>query len=200
MAFKKFQGLPTKPTEAEPSIRKVCLPPAKLHMVLPTHLWVREFWHKSSPSDRPWIKAYCPKFYLVQKWARPRMLKGQLSTVPWPGNSRMPFTFQPACSSGSSAAPQTFTLTLASYSHRTSTSLHSICFINPSIFFCSFSLLSSRGFLQSTAQPHQSTELALERAASHIKETHPPTLSRLLPQENVNRSNNYLLYVTDVIH
>ena len=37
---------------------------------------------------------------------------------------------QPACSSGSSAAPQTFTLTLASYSHRTSTSLHSICFIN----------------------------------------------------------------------
>jgi len=24
------------------------------------------------------------------------MLKGQLSTVPWPGNSWMPFTFQPA--------------------------------------------------------------------------------------------------------
>jgi len=24
------------------------------------------------------------------------MPKGQLSRVPWPGNSRMPFTFQPA--------------------------------------------------------------------------------------------------------
>jgi len=29
-------------------------------------------------------------------------------------------------------------------------------------------------FLQSTAQPHQSIEMPLERAASHIKVTRPP--------------------------
>jgi len=41
---KKFQTHPPKPAEAEPSFRKVSLPPAKLHMLFPTHLWVREFW------------------------------------------------------------------------------------------------------------------------------------------------------------
>ena len=35
---------PTKPAEAEPSFRKVSLPPAKLRMLFPSHLWVREFW------------------------------------------------------------------------------------------------------------------------------------------------------------
>jgi len=33
-----FQTHPLKPTEAEPSYRKVSLPPAKLHMLFPTHL------------------------------------------------------------------------------------------------------------------------------------------------------------------
>jgi len=48
------------------------------------------------------------------------MPKGQLSRVPaWPGNSWMPFTFQPALR----ALPQTFTLTAASYWHWTSTSI-----------------------------------------------------------------------------
>jgi len=41
---KKFQVCPPKPTEAEPSFRKVILPPAKLCMLFPTHLLVREFW------------------------------------------------------------------------------------------------------------------------------------------------------------
>jgi len=41
MAFKK---IPPKPTEAEPSFRKVSLPPAQLHILFPAHLWVREFW------------------------------------------------------------------------------------------------------------------------------------------------------------
>jgi len=41
---KKFQTLPPKPAEAEPSFRKVSLPPAKLHTLFPAHLWVREFW------------------------------------------------------------------------------------------------------------------------------------------------------------
>jgi len=44
MAFKKFQTHPPKPAEAEPSFRKVSLPPAKLHVLFPAHLWVREFW------------------------------------------------------------------------------------------------------------------------------------------------------------
>jgi len=40
----KFQTHPPKPTEAKPSFRKVNLPPAKLRMLFPAHLWVREFW------------------------------------------------------------------------------------------------------------------------------------------------------------
>jgi len=43
------------------------------------------------------------------------MPKGQLSRVPWPGNSLVDALHFPACSSGASAAPQTFTLTAASY-------------------------------------------------------------------------------------
>jgi len=41
---KKFLAHPPKPTEAEPSFRKVSLPPAKLRTLFSTHLWVREFW------------------------------------------------------------------------------------------------------------------------------------------------------------
>ena len=41
--------------------------------------------------------------------------------------------------------------------------------------------------LQSTARPHQSADLKLERAASRIKERSPPCLFRLPPWENVNR-------------
>ena len=29
--------------------------------------WVESFGHKSTPSDRPWIKAYCPKFLASTK-------------------------------------------------------------------------------------------------------------------------------------
>ena len=93
------------------------------------------------------------------------------------------------------AAPQTSTLTLASYSPWTSTSLHSICFINSFHFlFCFFVCLfvSPRGFLQSTARPHQSTARPLQRATSHIKVTHPPYLFLLLPWENVNRSTTLI--------
>jgi len=34
--------------------------------------------------------------------------------------------------------------------------------------------MSPRGFLQITMLPHQSTEMALERAANLIEVTHPP--------------------------
>ena len=39
----KFQTHPPEPAEAEPSFRKVSLPPAKLHMLFSDHFWVREF-------------------------------------------------------------------------------------------------------------------------------------------------------------
>ena len=44
----KIQTHPLKPAKAKPNFRKVSLPPAKPHMLFPTHLWVREFGHKSS--------------------------------------------------------------------------------------------------------------------------------------------------------
>ena len=58
----EFKTHPPKPAEVEPSFIKASLPPAKLRMLFPAHLWVREFGHKSTPSHRPWIEAYCPKF------------------------------------------------------------------------------------------------------------------------------------------
>ena len=39
-----FQTHPPKPAEAEPSFRKVSLPPEKLLTLFPAHLEVREFW------------------------------------------------------------------------------------------------------------------------------------------------------------
>ena len=75
-------------------------------------------------------------------------------------------------------------VTPASYSHSSSTLLHSIGFI---ISLC------PRRFLQSTMWPHQSTARPLERAASHIKGKRPPCLFWFPPYVNVNRS-------TTVIH
>jgi len=40
----RFKTHPLKLAEAEPSFRKISLPSAKLHMLFPAHLWVREFW------------------------------------------------------------------------------------------------------------------------------------------------------------
>jgi len=40
----KFRTHPPNPAEVKPSFRKVTLPLAKLRMLFPTHLWVREFW------------------------------------------------------------------------------------------------------------------------------------------------------------
>ena len=111
------------------------------------------------------------------------MPKGQLSRVPWPGNSQMLFTFLPA-----SAAPQAFKLTPASYSHQTSTSLATFNMLYELFFF------KSKRILQSTTH---STKVTLERDPSHIKVTHPPCLFWLLPWENVNNPN--LQYISGVI-
>ena len=62
VAFKKIPDTPTKPIEAEPSFRKVSLPPAKLCMLSLLTSGLESFGHKSTPSDRPWIEAYCPTF------------------------------------------------------------------------------------------------------------------------------------------
>ena len=78
-------------------------------------------------------RSACKPSTMQQKWVGPRMPKGQLSTVPWPRNSRMPLTFQPALqalqqhhkyshslqSAIHTHSSQLFTLTLVSYSHST---------------------------------------------------------------------------------
>ena len=106
----------------------------------------------------------------------------------------------PSCPLGVSAAPQTFPLTAASYLHSTSTSLHSICYMSSFHFF----FLSQRGFLQSTLWSHQSTEMALVGATSHIKVIRPPCLFQLPPWENIIRSTTLIkinsMWVTSSYH
>ena len=121
------------------------LPPAKLHMLFPAHLWVRRFWPQIYYLWHALDWGLLSK-KLPWKWVGPRMLKGQLSGVPWPCREFLEAVQFPACLSSVSAAPQIFLLTAASYSHSTSTSLHSVCFM------CS---------------------LALERATSHLNVTRP---------------------------
>ena len=58
------------------------------------------------------------------------MPKGQLSRVPWPGNSGMLFTFQPALRVLQQLHKNIHTPAPASLSHSTKTSLRSICFMN----------------------------------------------------------------------
>ena len=59
---KKLETHPPKSTEAELSFRKVSLPPAKLCMLSLLTSGLESFGHKSTPSDGPWIEAYCPTF------------------------------------------------------------------------------------------------------------------------------------------
>jgi len=63
LAFKKIPGTPTKNwLKLSPVSERSAYPLQNYILLFPAHLWVREFGHKSTPSDRPWIKAYCPKF------------------------------------------------------------------------------------------------------------------------------------------
>ena len=61
---KKFHGQthPSKPAGAELSFRKVSLPLQNdvCFSLLTSEL--DSFGNKSTPSDKPWIEAYCPKF------------------------------------------------------------------------------------------------------------------------------------------
>ena len=124
------------------------------------------------------------KILASTKMGGPRMLKGQLSRAPWPGNSRMLFTFQLALCVLQQPHKNSHSLQLAIYSHGTKThkSLHSIYwYMLYEPFPCVCVCFSSRVFLQSTTQPHQRPRITLERATSHIKVTCPPCLFQLLP-------------------
>jgi len=137
-----FQKKPPKPAEAEPSFRKVSVPPAKLLMLFPAHLWDREFWpqiyslwqdldwgilskilastkmgrtkkeKKAKSSQAIWIECEC----LWGCWSTRRAC--------WKVNGIQEFPGQ--------VTPQSWP----------------------------FSILGPRGFLQSTTGPHQSTEMA----------------------------------------
>jgi len=95
-----------------------------------------------------------------------RMPKGQLSRVPWPGNSWMPFTFLPARSLGTSAAPKTFTLTPASLATHTELTHHyTYTQYALSTLFIFFFLVLKDFF----KVPHQSTKMALNSGCRHRK-------------------------------
>jgi len=51
-----------KPAEAEPSFRKFSLPPAKLCMLFPTHVWVSEYWKQKHSLSENWTEAYHSNF------------------------------------------------------------------------------------------------------------------------------------------
>ena len=137
------------------------------------------------------------------------MPKGQFSKVPWPGNSWMPFTFQPALCSSASEAPQTFTLTPASYSHWTSTSLHSICFFKARELFhflgCPSGASATNISLNSVCSMSSFVCQAdfFKVPCGHIKAPKwhlkgPLATSKwhtllLLPWENVNRSTTLII-------
>jgi len=123
------------------------------------------------------------------------MPNGPFSKVPWPGNSwccslsRLPFW-----------APQQ----PHKHPHSLQLAIHTQLvhhYIQYALLalsaFCHF--LSPREFLQSIAWAHQSTEMALERAASNIKETHPPCFFWLLPWENVT-TPMHSIWVTSFIN
>ena len=138
------------------------------------------------PLSQPSQQATHTKFNLAWKWARPRMLRGQLSRVPWPGNSWMPFTFQPALQQFSS--PTRFTLTPANYSHWTNTSLHSICFINSfGLFFFTSKRISPK-YWTATFKCRQAN---WKGCRSHQSDT-PPCWFWLPLWEKVNRSRNLI--------
>ena len=109
----------------------------------------------------------------------------------------------PACSLGASAASQTFTLSAVSYWHWTSTSLHSIGFINSLHFFSFFFQVDFFKVLcgHVKALPgHLKGPLALQPHQSETPSLFIPV--RLPPWENVNRSTTliYRMWVTSTIN
>jgi len=111
VAFKKYSRHTPSTHWSRAQSQKSQPTPCKTRYAFSTHLWVRSY-----PVSQALDWGLLSKILASMKWAGPRMPKGQLSRVPWPGNTWMPFTFQPALRA-LSAAPQTSTLTPATYSH-----------------------------------------------------------------------------------
>ena len=164
MAFEKFQTHPLNALKLSSVLERSAYPLKKYVCFSPFTSRLESFGHKSTPTDRPWIEAYCPKFELAWKWVGPRMLKGQLSRIPWPGNSWMPFTFQPAFQELQQPHEHSSSLHLAIH---TQLAHHYIQYTLSALLFLFFIYLFI--FL-----PHQSTKMALGRDTSHIKVTRPP--------------------------
>ena len=149
----KFDTPPLKPTNTEPSFRKLNSPPTKLCMLFPAHLQAREL---------------CPQTYslsLPLEWSQVTHIPVSIKSggAYKPEKSAFYSTFaRQLCDDtrlpgGLSAFPphsQTFKPTQASFAHTNS---------QPS-----YSFLSVGGFLQSSAQPHESAARPLQRAAGHM--------------------------------
>ena len=169
LAFKKykFDSPPLKPAKTESSFRKLNSPPTKLRMLFPAHLQAREL---------------CPQTYslsLTLEWSQvthiPASIK--LGGACKPERSAFYITFaRQLCDDTrlpgwlSAFPPQSFKLTQASFAHTNSQPSHS----TSDFYSVLFLLLSVGGFLQSSAQPHESAVRPLQRAAGHIKRTCPP--------------------------
>ena len=159
---------PLKPTKTETNFKKLNSLPTKLHMLFPTHLQARKL---------------CPQTYslsLPLEWSQvthtPTSIK--LGVTYQPEKSAFYSTFArqlcddtrlPGWLSAFPVHPQTFKPTQASFAHTKSQLSHSTSY---KIFLGFFFLCVGR-FLQSSAQPHESAARPLQRAAGHIKGTHP---------------------------
>ena len=159
----------TQPTKTKPNFRKLNSPPTRLHMLFPAYLQAREL---------------CPQTYslsLPLEWTQvthmPASIK--LGGAYKPEKSAFYSTFarqlcDDTCLSGwLSAFPvhsQTFKPTQASFAHTNSQPSHSTSYKISLVFFF---FLSVGGFLQSSAQPHESAARPLQRAAGHMKGTRP---------------------------
>jgi len=88
---KMFQTHPPKPAEAKPSFRNVSLPLQNYSCFSPLTSGL-EFWPQIYSLWQAMDWGLLSKILASMKWAEPRMLKGQLSRVPWPGNSKRIFS------------------------------------------------------------------------------------------------------------
>ena len=154
---------PLKPTKTETSFRKLNSLPTKLHMLFPTHLQA-SYAHKPTPLEWSQVThtiasiksggAYKPEksaFYstFARQLCDDTCLPGWLSAFP--------------------VHSQTFKPTQASFAHTNSQPSHSTSYIIFLVIYLFFCCLSVGGFLQSSAQPHESAAKLLQKAAGHIK-------------------------------
>ena len=86
------------------------------------------------------------------------MPKGQLSRIPWPEDSWMLFTFQAALSVLKQPHKTFSSLQLATHTQQVLAHHYTFNELYLGFFVVVVCFLSPRGFLQSIAWPHQSTE------------------------------------------